>query len=47
MNAQWGIIARMVYRMIRPKLKQIVEDSSNKADDVLLQVADKLAGYKA
>jgi hypothetical protein len=44
MTAQWGFVARIIYKLVRPKLQKIVEDSTNTADDTLLKVADYLAG---
>jgi hypothetical protein len=43
-GAQWGFLAKLLYKFFRPELEKIVKDSTNPVDDVVLKVADKLAG---
>jgi len=43
-STQWGFLARILYKFLRPKLAEIVADSNNTVDDQVLQVADKLIG---
>lgn len=43
-STQWGFLAKLAYKFLRPFLIEVVADSTNTADDKLLQVADKLVG---
>lgn len=46
-SSQWGLLAKILYKFFRPKLVEIVADSTNTVDDTILKVADKLVGtYK-
>lgn len=42
MTATWGLVIKMLYKVLRPTLVKLAEDSSNEADDVLIKVADEL-----
>lgn len=45
-SEEWSFFVKFLYKLVRPYLVKIVEDSSNKADDLVLKAADKLAGRK-
>jgi len=43
-TAQWGYLAKLLYKFFRPELQKIVNDTSNTVDNTVLDVADKLVG---
>lgn len=45
-TTKWGIATRWLYKALRPKLVEVVKDSENTVDDVVLKVLDVLAGVE-
>lgn len=43
-SADWGFLAKLLYKFFRPQLVAIVKDSTNTVDNTILDVADKIVG---
>lgn len=41
---QWNLLVRILWKIVRPHIVKIVNDSTNTVDDTVLEVADALAG---